>query len=112
MIIPTTHHFIIELQSEVLTRYTERDCITLLDGICEELKLNVVQKCPYLFSPHGFSLVYVLAESHIALHFWPKEGYVHIDLLTCAPADPGIDTLSDFFAERHIRDSKLLKLKY
>ncbi len=35
------------------------------------------------FNPHGFSAVLLLAESHIALHFWPEYHYLAVDIFTC-----------------------------
>lgn len=35
------------------------------------------------FSPQGITGVVLLAESHIALHFWPEINYLAIDIFTC-----------------------------
>ncbi len=35
------------------------------------------------FSPQGLTGVLLLAESHIALHFWPEFDYLAIDIFTC-----------------------------
>ncbi len=35
------------------------------------------------FNPQGMTGVVLLAESHIALHFWPEFGYLAIDIFTC-----------------------------
>ena len=35
------------------------------------------------FFPHGLTAVAVLSESHLALHSWPEEDYVAIDVFTC-----------------------------
>ncbi len=40
------------------------------------------------FTPHGASVVVLLAESHISVHTWPEHGYAAVDLLTCGETLP------------------------
>ncbi|MBU0636768.1 adenosylmethionine decarboxylase, partial [Patescibacteria group bacterium] len=35
------------------------------------------------FTPQGVTGVLLLAESHIAFHFWPEFNYMAIDIFTC-----------------------------
>lgn len=35
------------------------------------------------FQPQGITGVLILAESHIAFHFWPERKYLAIDIFTC-----------------------------
>lgn len=35
------------------------------------------------FAPQGVSAILLLAESHVALHVWPEEGKVSIDIHVC-----------------------------
>jgi S-adenosylmethionine decarboxylase len=51
--------------------------------ITESLGLNVVEKITHSFSPHGKTLVYILSESHLAIHTWPEKNIIHIDLVSC-----------------------------
>lgn len=55
-----------------------------LDTLAKELKLHVVKKFTHQFEPHGISVVWVLAESHLAIHTWPEYGYLHFDIVSCA----------------------------
>ena len=59
------------------------DIQPFLDKIVETLKLNVVDKCSHQFEPHGATLVYLLAESHLTLHTFVDDGKLSIDLFTC-----------------------------
>ena len=45
--------------------------------------LGVMSKQAVPFPGGGLTLVWVLAESHLVIHHWPKEGYVTIDLHVC-----------------------------
>jgi ornithine decarboxylase len=40
------------------------------------------------FTPHGTSVMVVLAESHASLHTWPERRTMLIDAFTCGPVSP------------------------
>ncbi|MFC5237307.1 adenosylmethionine decarboxylase [Pseudonocardia zijingensis] len=40
------------------------------------------------FTPHGLSVMVVLAESHASLHTWPERRTMLIDAFTCGPVSP------------------------
>lgn len=43
------------------------------------------------FSPHGATVVALVAESHLAVHTWPEHGYAGIDYFTCGDhVDPAL----------------------
>jgi S-adenosylmethionine decarboxylase len=46
-------------------------------------RATLVQLVVHPFSPYGASGVAVIAESHIAIHTWPEEGYFSLDVYTC-----------------------------
>jgi len=48
------------------------------------LGLHIVKKTVHGFHPQGSSIVFILEESHIAVHVWPENSYIHIDLVTCS----------------------------
>jgi S-adenosylmethionine decarboxylase len=35
------------------------------------------------FEPQGYTIVLLLAESHLSLHTWPEHGFASIDLYSC-----------------------------
>ena len=60
----------------------------LMEKIIEELKLNVVGECSHQFEkdnvPHGATMIYLLAESHLSIHTFVDEGKIALDLFTCS----------------------------
>lgn len=110
---PTVHHAVIEgggIKAEDLEQAT---VIEKLEGFCKKLNLSIVDKLDHQFTPYGKSIVFVLEESHIAVHTWPERGYIHVDVVTCSPKEQNSDILTTefkkIFSPTHTR---LLKLKY
>lgn len=58
-------------------------CEELLDKIVDSLGLTKLQSMHHKFQPHGFSSVYLLSESHIAIHTWPETNNGYITVSTC-----------------------------
>jgi S-adenosylmethionine/arginine decarboxylase-like enzyme len=56
----------------------------LAQAIIDHLQLSVIKKFSHRFFPQGISLVYILSESHLAIHTWPELGIIHIDLVVCS----------------------------
>lgn len=54
------------------------------DAFCKDLRFTVVQKRAHRFEPIGKTIFYVLAQSHLSMHTWPENGYLHLDLVTCS----------------------------
>ncbi|MFO0902731.1 MAG: adenosylmethionine decarboxylase [Pirellulales bacterium] len=46
---------------------------------------QVVGAMSHRFSPHGASVVCLLAESHISIHTWPEQQTAAVDIYTCGP---------------------------
>ena len=45
--------------------------------------LNIVGDVFHQFQPQGVTGTVLLAESHLAIHTWPEEGFVTVDLYVC-----------------------------
>ncbi len=56
----------------------------IIDTMTAKIGLTKVGEIIHAFEPQGFSLVYILAESHIALHSWPEEQYAYITVSSCS----------------------------
>lgn len=54
-------------------------CVSMV----EEAGLTVLDSRFHQFQPSGSTGVVVLAESHLAIHTWPENGYVTLDVFVC-----------------------------
>jgi S-adenosylmethionine decarboxylase proenzyme len=59
----------------------------LLDSICSCYQFNIISKHEHLFSPVGFTVIYMLAESHLSIHTFPECNYFAFDLYTCRESE-------------------------
>jgi S-adenosylmethionine decarboxylase len=48
---------------------------------------NVLDSSHVVFPNGAITLVLILAESHLAIHTWPEEDLVAVDLFTCGAID-------------------------
>ena len=53
------------------------------DTLLNESGFNVEQYCEKMFKPHGFTSLYLLSESHFAIHTFPEENKTYIELSSC-----------------------------
>ena len=64
----------------------ETDPITL-DKTYKQLLLDagfkIVGECDHHFQPQGYTKLYLLAESHFAIHTFPEEGKTYLELSSC-----------------------------
>ncbi len=51
--------------------------------LCQKLELNIVTGIHHEFKPSGITLVYILSQSHIAIHTWPEYNLIHIEIVSC-----------------------------
>ena len=75
----------------------------MMNGIVEELKLNVLNYFYHDFTPHGCSMIYLLQESHLTIHTYPQYNSYSLDLYTCSLETDllGVcDIIYDFFDEK------------
>lgn len=59
--------------AELLRRLTER-LLTAVGG-------HVCRTVHHEFTPHGVTVVAILAQSHLVVSSWPEHRYAHVDLL-------------------------------
>lgn len=85
---PGGNHLLIELYG------CAYETITVVNFVAKTLKAaalatgaTIVGESFYQFTPEGVSGALVLAESHITIHTWPKQGYCSVDIFTCGTMD-------------------------
>ena len=72
--------------------------------IAKLAKVTVLEISKYKFEPQGFTLVALLAESHISFHTFPEKGIISFDFFTCAKISPSValDVIKDEIEHTHI----------
>ena len=62
----------------------------LVYKIAKKAKVTVLEISKYKFKPQGFTVVALLAESHISFHTFPEKGIISFDFFTCGKVSPSI----------------------
>lgn len=55
----------------------------MMDEICKTHEYTILHKVKHVFHPQGFSILYLLSESHMSIHTFPERNYIAFDLYTC-----------------------------
>ena len=56
------------------------------DGIIRQCGFHVLQEVEHYFTPYGYTKLYLLGESHFAIHTFPEENKTYIELSSCNKA--------------------------
>lgn len=98
---------------------TEATCLALFNGfkeICGNNNLRIVGERMVVFdgsvSPHGFTFILLLDESHISFHSYSMEGIAAIDTFTCSKnPENHINAVSDIkkLISHHFPEGELMK---
>ena len=81
---PFIEHFIIEvygINPKILMKC--KNTLPFVKKFIEKSKLKVVNQIHHNFKPFGNTMVFILANSHLAVHTWPENKFIHFDLLSC-----------------------------
>ena len=62
----------------------------LVYKIAKAAKVTVLKISNYKFEPQGFTLVALLAESHISFHTFPENNIISFDFFTCGKVSPSV----------------------
>tara|TARA_B100001123_G_C15117553_1_gene949980 strand:+ start:69 stop:1109 length:1041 start_codon:yes stop_codon:yes gene_type:complete len=62
----------------------------LVYKIAKLAKVTILEISKYKFEPQGFTLVALLAESHMSFHTFPEKGIISFDFFTCAKVSPSV----------------------
>lgn len=106
-------HLVLETYGVHPSLFTTANLKRLTDDLCSQLDLNVINSFGHQFSPYGDTLLYLLEESHLALHSWPENGYLHFDFVTCQLFYPDLGVINRLLQE-YLSPSKvkIYKMRY
>lgn len=63
---------------------TDTNALTAaFDRMVLDAGFTVLDTMEHHFQPQGFTKLYLLAESHLAIHTFPEEGKTYIELSSC-----------------------------
>jgi spermidine synthase len=62
----------------------------LIHKISKATKVTVLEISKYKFEPQGFTILALLAESHMSFHTFPEKGIISFDFFTCGKISPSI----------------------
>ena len=62
----------------------------VIEDIASAAKVTILKISKYKFEPQGFTILALLAESHISFHTFPEKGIISFDFFTCGKVSPSI----------------------
>lgn len=84
-------HLILEVYD---VNYDLLNTINPLADVMEEgiqrAKMTILNKFTHQFEPHGLTLIFSLAESHVSVHTFPEMNSLTADAYTCGEGNPRI----------------------
>lgn len=76
--------------------------------LLEDSGFGILSFMEYSFEPQGYTAIWLLSESHFAIHTFPEEGKSYIELSSCIEKQyRKFMELSDESLEQEIADIKL-----
>jgi S-adenosylmethionine/arginine decarboxylase-like enzyme len=67
--------------TQLLNNFEET--LHMLDMLCSKYKFPILGRSYHMFEPCGFTILFLLSDSHLSLHTFPERNFVAIDLYTC-----------------------------
>ncbi len=58
----------------------------LMDGLLDKAGFTVLEKIDHEFSPYGYTALWLLAESHLAVHSFPEANKTYVEISSCNKA--------------------------
>lgn len=91
------NHYLAELSGD-FSNNTE--ILNMMLGTCHSNNLSVLKYTSHDFYPMGFTAVILLAESHLAVHSWPEDSKLLVDLFLCGETEIAPKLILKDLAER------------
>jgi len=61
----------------------DMDLKAICKELCEMHHFEVLADVDHVFQPQGYTLLFLLSESHLSVHTFPEKKYISFDLFTC-----------------------------
>ena len=76
----------------------------VIHKIAKAANVTILNISKYKFEPQGFTILALLAESHISFHTFPENGIISFDFFTCGKISPSvaIDIVKKEFEHKRI----------
>ncbi|MEM1689591.1 MAG: adenosylmethionine decarboxylase [Candidatus Hadarchaeales archaeon] len=87
----------------------------IVERVVKKSGLNVVSSAYHQFKPYGVTCVYLLMESHLAIHTWPEVCYMAVDIFTCGKnrkAKETLELLRKEFSPKKVKMKIIGRLEY
>ena len=62
----------------------------VINKIAKAADVTILKISKYKFEPQGFTILALLAESHISFHTFPEKGIISFDFFTCGKISPAV----------------------
>jgi spermidine synthase len=62
----------------------------VIKEIAKAADVTILNISKYKFEPQGFTILALLAESHISFHTFPEKGIISFDFFTCGKVSPSV----------------------
>ena len=72
----------------VKKEYTPDFFKDVVNKIAKATKVEILNVSEHVFKPQGFTLIALLAESHMSFHTFPEKGIISFDFFTCGETPP------------------------
>lgn len=69
--------------SEWVTECDPEVLMAHYEGILRKAGFGILEVTQHHFQPQGFTALFLLCESHFAIHTFPEEGRTYIELSSC-----------------------------
>ncbi len=81
----------------------------LVHKIAEKAKVTVLNISKYKFEPQGFTILALLAESHISFHTFPEKNIISFDFFTCGKVSP---VVALEILKKEIKHKRIIKKEF
>lgn len=84
----------------------------MLKQICELHQFQILDELEYSFTPQGYTLIFLLSESHISIHTFPEKNHISFDIYTCRQYQNNNEYIRIYeYLMKHLQCSETTTLK-